>query len=61
MKENREAAELLVLSGPDNTMRDWLLRQLAKRLRDTGTLPIHVEMYRSQILETEIPEPDHRL
>jgi len=60
-KHSRERAEIRVLSGPDTDWRFWLLRRYAKVLREKGVLPDHVLMYRRQIEETEVPEPDTRL
>jgi len=60
-KRYRQQAELNVLAGPETDWRQWILRKYAKVLRDTGAVPEHVQMYRNQIEDTEVPEPDTRL
>jgi len=54
-KENREAAEILVLSGPDGFARNFLMRKFSKAFAETGQIPVHVEMYRKQIEDNVIP------
>lgn len=60
-QQNREEAEIRVLSGPKTTWRTWLLGFYAKVLQDTGQIPVHLEMYRPEIEETDVHEPDTRL
>lgn len=56
-KEAQETAEIQILSGRESVSRDFVVRRYARMLRDTGKIPVHVEMYRNQFEENIIIEP----
>ena len=60
-KRIREEGEILTLAGYDGPGKTMLLRKYARRLQETGAIPEHVLMFRKDIEETEVPEPDTRL